>query len=465
MLNLLQIPKKIGELMYEQLVAEYLAFELPPFVSRKAVIESLPVPARRDLITAIIGVRRCGKTFHLFQLMDALARSGVPRELMLYFPFDDDRLGELDELTASRVLDAYYALVPQAQHGCYLFFDEVQDVPGWASFARRVAEQNDVTLVLTGSSSMLLSLDIPTKLRGRSLATEVWPLSFAEFCSFQGVRVAPCGPARTPHEETALSQAFRGYLDVGGFPAVQHMGTTGRVRLLQAYADEIVTKDVLERFGSASFRAGRRLALAALRSTGLKFSVNKQINAMRSAGISISSESAYALLDDFQDAHLTFKVADYSRSLADNPKAAYKLYSVDQGLSLAVAPANHVDLGQRLETAVFMELRRRYGGNRDQVVARYSSAACPEVDFVVGDVLLAEEYELIQVAAESGSSRPGEGSARSAKYQSEVGNLERAIVETGLTSSTLVTLSEEDEVVTGAGSVRVVPAWKWFLEA
>lgn len=449
--------------MYEELVAEYLAFELPPYVRRKDMIGALPAPQRRNLITAIIGVRRCGKTFQLFQAMDDLMRSGVPRELIFYFPFDDDRLGELDELTASRVLDAYYALVPRAASGCYLFFDEVQDVPNWASFARRVAEQNDVTLLLTGSSSKLLSLDIPTKLRGRSLATEVWPLDFAEFCSFHGRDARPSGPVFTEREGSAFCLAFRSYLDVGGFPAVQGMSPIDRVRLLQAYADEIVTKDVLERFGNASFRAGRRLALAALRSTGLKFSVNKQLNAMRSSGISISSESAYALLDDFQDAHLAFKVADYTRSLADNPKSSYKLYSVDQGLSLAVAPSGHVDLGQRLETAVFMELKRRHGGSRDRMIARYSSPACPEVDFVVGDVLLAEEYELVQVAVESGGSRTGEGGVRSAKWRSEVGNLERAMRETGLATSTLVTLSEEGEVVTPAGTVRLVPAWKWFL--
>ena len=450
--------------MYEQLVAEYLAYELPPYVVRRGAVGQLPTPRKRNLITTIIGVRRCGKTFYLFQLMDELMRAGVSRELMLYFPFDDDRLGELDALTASRVLDAYYAMVPQAAQGCYLFLDEVQDVPNWASFARRVAEQYDVTLVLTGSSSKLLSLDIPTKLRGRSLATEVWPLDFAEFCSFHDVAVAPFSPALTTREAEALSLAFRDYLDVGGFPAVQGMGATERVRLLQAYADEIVTKDVLERFGSASFRAGRRLALAALRSTGLKFSVNRQVNAMRSAGVSISSESAYSLLDDFQDAHLAFKVADYSRSISDNPKAAYKLYSVDQGLSLSVAPASHVDLGQRFETAVFMELKRRSCGNRDRVVARYSSPACPEVDFVVGDVLLAAEYELVQVAVDSGASRMAAEGAPSRKYRSEVGNLERAMAETGLATSTLVTLSEEGEVATPAGTVRVVPAWKWFLD-
>ena len=449
--------------MYESLVAEYLRYELPPYVPRKRLSVALPAPRQRNTITSIIGVRRCGKTFHLFQLMDELEKAGVPRELMLYFPFDDDRLGEPDALTASRVLDAYYALVPAAEEGCYLFFDEIQEIPNWDSFVRRVAEQNRTTLVLTGSSSRLLSTDIPTKLRGRSIAAEVWPLDFREFCDFNGVAVRSVNGAFAPRGAAALSRAFLSYLDKGGFPAVQALDPTTRARMLQAYADEIVTKDVLERFGSASFRAGRRLALSALRSTGLKFSVNKQVIAMRSAGISLSNEAAYALLDDFEDAHLAFKVADYSLSIRDNPKAACKLYSVDQGLSLAVAPASHVDLGQRLETAVFVELKRRYGENRDRVIARYSSAQCPEADFVVGDVLLSAEYELIQVAAESGLARNEAGGMPAAKFRSEVGNLEKAMGEAGLTSSFLITLDEEEDVSTQSGTVHIVPAWKWFL--
>lgn len=448
--------------MYESLVAEYLDYELPEYVPRSSILKQLPRPKQRNIITTLIGVRRCGKTFHLFQAMTELMRLGVPRHKLFYFPFDDDRLGNSDDQTASHVLDAYYALVPDASDGCYLFFDEIQDVPNWDAFARRVSEQYNVTMVLTGSSSKLLSSDIPTRLRGRSLSHEIWPLSFSEFCAFSRIDAEGIDGVHDSRSAAALARAFNRYLDVGGFPAVQEMDTTTRSRILQAYADEIMTKDVLERFGNASYRAGRRLALSVLRSTGLSFSVNKQIKAMRSAGISISSESAYSLLDDFADAHLAFKVSDYSLSVRDNPKSVYKVYAVDQGMSLAVAPANHVDVGQRLETAVYIELKRRYGLNRDQVIARYHSAACPEVDFVVGDVMLDSEYELIQVAVDSGARRGGEQEV-SAKYRSEVGNLEKAMAETSLTSSVLITFDEEDEISVGAGTVHLVPAWKWFL--
>ena len=451
--------------MYEELVAEYLAYEVPSFIERRGGIAELPAPRERNLIYSVIGVRRCGKTFYLFQLMRKLLERGMNRRQVLYFPFDDDRLGDIDGETGSRVLDAYFKLVPEALEGCYLFFDEIQDLPNWEAFVRRAAEQHRATVVVTGSSAKLLSTDIPTRLRGRSLPIEMWPLDFAEFCRFNGYEAAGAPGAYSRRMAGELSRAFSDYLDRGGFPAAQALDATTRVQLLQAYADEVVTKDVLERFGNASFRAGRRFALSALRSTALKFSVNRQVNTMRSAGISISSESAYALLDDLEDAHLAFKVADYSLSIKDNPKSSYKVYSVDPGLSLAVAPANHVDLGQRLETAVFLELKRRHGGNRENVIARYSGPKCPEVDFVVGDVMLDAEYELVQASVESGVARSGADGAASAKFRSEVGNLAAAMGETGLRDSILVTLDEREDIPVDSGTVHVVPAWDWFLRA
>lgn len=448
--------------MYESLVAEYLDYDLPSYVPRHALLRELPSPARRNIIHSLIGVRRCGKTFYLFQLMDELRKAGVPSQRMLYFPFDDDRLEPMASDTAARVLDAYYKLVPDAREGCYLFLDEIQEAPNWDAFVRRVAEQENATLVITGSSSKLLSTDIPTKLRGRSLACDMWPLSFAEYCDYWKVEYKGPG-SQAGFEQGKLQAALERYLDCGGFPAVQQLSALDRVRMLQAYADEILTKDVLERFETTSYRVGRRFARSALRSTGLKFSVNKQINSLRSAGLSVSNDAAYALLDDFEDAHLIFKVADYARTIRDNPKASYKVYAVDPGLSAAVAPASHVDLGQRLETAVYIELKRRYGALRDNVIARYTSRACPEVDFVVGDILLEAEHELIQVAVDSGRDREGNCSP-SDKWRSELGNLERAMGETGLTLSTLVTFDERDEVKVSTGIVELLPAREWLLQ-
>lgn len=450
------------------LIAEYLDFTVPEYIPRDSATMDVPKPARNNVIYTITGVRRCGKTYAMYQLMDRLIASGVPRTRLFHFSFDDERIMPFTDHTLTDLLDAYYRMVPEALGGCYLLFDEIQEAPYWTNFIRRVAEQHNVTVVLTGSSSKLLSSDIPTNLRGRSLSREMWPLSFEEYCRFHDVSTASTAGEYPAAVRGPLRNAFDDYLTVGGFPAVQGMATLDRMRMLQGYADEIVIKDVLERFGTTSLRVATRFSRNALRSTGLKFSVNAQIRSLRSMQVPVSGGKLYDLLDDFEDAHLLFKVGDFMFSIKDNPKAASKVYAVDPGLSLAVAPANHLDVGQRLETAVFVELKRRYGGNRANAIASYSAANCPEVDFVVGDSATDDPYQLIQVAAATGIDTTYvvdfAAASLSDKFRSEIGNLAAAMANTGLDHGTLISLDEEGRVEVPSGFIDVVPAWRWFLQ-
>lgn len=449
------------------LIAEYLDFAIPEYTARASAVIGVPAPARNNVIYAITGVRRCGKTYAMYQLMDRLIAAGVPRNRILHFSFDDDRIMPFSDHTLADLLDEYYRMVPDALDGCYLLFDEIQEAPYWTNFVRRVAEQHNVTIVLTGSSSKLLSSDIPTNFRGRSLSREMWPLSFREYCLFHNIDTSDVGGECPPNVRRPLQTAFERYLDVGGFPAVQHLPTLDRMRLLQGYADEIVAKDVLERFETTSLRVAMRFSRTALRSTGLKFSVNAQVKALRGMQVPVSSGKLYDLLDDFEDAHLLFKVGDFTLSIKENPRSSSKVYAVDPGLSLAVAPANHMDIGQGLDTAVFVELKRRYGDNRSNVIASYSAANCSEVDFVVGDEATSEPYQLIQVAANTGIEATTivdfAGRDLSDKFRSEIGNLSAAMDNTGMRSGTLISLEEEGQVTVPSGVIDVVPAWKWFL--
>lgn len=243
---------------------------------------------------------------------------------------------------------------------------------------------------------------------------------------------------------------------------MQGLEKTLRMQLLQAYQAEIVTKDVVERFETTSLRVAGRFARNTVRSTGMTFSVNAQLKEIRKAGMSVSSENLYALLDDLEDSHLLFKVSNYEHSIKENPKSAYKVYAVDPGLALAVAPASHLDIGQRLETAVYVELKRRYGTDRMRVISSYSGPDCPECDFIVGDVMLEEQYQLIQVVAKLADEGNPEQTKK--RLKRELGNLDAAMRNTNLPESTVITLYEEAERRTEHGMVHIVPAWKWFAE-
>lgn len=445
--------------MYESVISEYLDFTLPQYVPRKDCKLSLQQPAQNNLISVVVGVRRSGKTFYLYQLMNDLLSKGVPKDHIFHLSLDDDRFRPYKEHMLATVFDEYLALVPTAREGCYLFLDEIQDVPQWESFIRRIQEQYPVTIVLTGSSSKLLSKDIPTLLRGRALTYEIWPLSFREYLAFHDIAIPQNLSRLTKTDALRLKNEFATYLEVGGFPGVQFLDALSRTKMLQAYAEQIVAKDIVERFETASIRLAERFSINALRSTGMVFSVNKEVKQMRGAGLSGNAAKLYGLLDDFEDASLIFHISNYHLSIKENPKAAYKVYSVDSGLSLAVASASHLDLGQRLETAVFIELKRRLQGMRDRVISRYATPTCPEVDFLVGDVGLAKGYELLQVSAADALNELSEK-----RRAAELGNLETAMRETKLEESWLVTLDELANIAVSSGTIHVVPAWHFMLD-
>lgn len=445
--------------MYESIILEYLDLPIPTYIERDDIGLELDKPARNNPVRVIVGVRRCGKTYYLYQLMNELLQNGCNKDLILHLSFDDDRFRPYPEHLLANILDEYFALVPEAKNGCYLFLDEIQDVPDWESFIRRTSEQYPVSIVLTGSSSKLLSRDIPTLLRGRALSYDMWPLSFKEYLRFHEIPLPRRKGYITKQDDLRLKKAFEDYLDRGGFPGVQHMTTLDRIRMLQSYADQIVVKDIVERFESAPLRVAERFATNALRSTGLIFSVNKELKRMRSAGLPGNSLKLYALLDDLQDANLIFHITNYELSIKDNPKSAYKVYSVDSGLSLSVAPASHVDIGQRLETAVFVELKRRSSGLRDRAITSYSGTNCPEVDFLIGDIQFETEHQLLQVAVDLGTN-----DLSGKKRRSEVGNLEIAMGQTGSNEGWMITLSSQEEIETPNGTIHVIPAWRWMLE-
>lgn len=443
---------------YATLVRERLTEPLAQPVPRREIIRQLPAPAVFNLVHIITGMRRCGKTFYLFQLMQALLKNGVPRERMLYFDFSDDRLKPMAPDTMDQVVNEYWRQVPEARSdGCYLFLDEVQEVDEWQGFCQRVAEHERVTLVITGSSSKVSSSEIASSFRGRSHAHEMWPLSFAEYCRFHGIETPdPAQSAFSPQETTRFEAAYDDYLVWGGFPGIQRQLREDRIELLQGYVRDVVARDVAERSGREDIRLAMQLALFAIRNTGCDLSVNELSNALTEAGHKAYWEKTDRLLSLLKKAYLIHYLHEYATGL--KPKASVpKVYAEDQGLVYAVSRANQQDVGKRLETAVYIELRRRNAGKRTDTITSLTlpTERREKVDFLVGDALGIEPYALYQVSADM--SLPKTRSR-------EVSSLETGMRFAHLERGTVITLRESSSISSAEGPIDVVPAWRWSLE-
>lgn len=435
--------------MLEDLVADAQSRPIPAYTPRDLALSASPGQAR-----VLIGMRRVGKTFACFQEMDRLVRDGVDRRRLLYLNLEDDRLGALSPDSLGSLLETFYRMHPPARaEGAFLFLDEIQAVPGWARFARRVLDTERVLLHVTGSSAKLLSTEVATEFRGRGFAVDVWPFSFAEYARHAGVTAA-----EAPHpgsvERSTLEALFFRYLRTGGFPAVVGLDERERVQTLQDYFELVVVRDTVERHRLANIPAVRALLLTLVQSSGRLFTVNKTYHDLRSRGVDVGKDLLHALVGHASDAYLAFTVGRFSRSARERAVRPRKVYAVDPGLASALSLATTRDIGVRLETAVYLELRRRLGRAREGAISYYTTSEGHEVDFVVGDAEQGETASILQVSADL-TDPP--------TRHRELLAVGEGMRELRLNTATLVTLTESGTVPVPDGTVHIVPAWRWML--
>lgn len=443
---------------YPALVREMREYQFPQPIRRTPVIEALPEPAMFNLVHILTGMRRSGKTFHLFQLINNLLDNGVPRERIFYFNFADDRLQPMPEDALDQVITELWRQCPRSrEQGAYLFLDEVQEASRWQGVCQRLAEHERVTLVITGSSSKLSSEEISTSFRGRSYSHEVLPLSFREYCAFHGLDVPEAGTdSFSPRTRTAMESAFDRYLIEGGFPGVQQLSETGRIDMLQSYMRDVVARDVAERLGRGDIALANQIALYTLRNTGCELSINKLTAQLAQVGYKLYWNKARRILDLLEQAFLCYELNEYTTSLKPDSTTVPKLYAEDPGLTYAVSRANQQDIGKRLETAVYLELRRRQSGRRTDSITSLTlpTAKQEKIDFLVGDALGMEPYAAIQVTMDMTAPRT---------KKRETCALEQTMRRMPDVNATIITLREEGTIPTDDGIIHVVPAWRWAL--
>lgn len=446
-------------------IQDFFDMGIPSVFERDLDLGSLQPPARGNLATVVTGIRRCGKTYRLFQEMHRVVAAGYNQECILYFNFEDERLKPYTPQLLSKVLDTFYAMRPAAKkNGAFLFFDEIQEVPEWGMFLRRVIDTQNVTLYVTGSSSKMLSTGLASEFRGRSLSRELFPMSFSEFVRFNGVEV-PAAREKTGQRvygstlAAQLKNLLPQYLERGGFISVQMLSSVDRVSLLQEYAYRTVNMDVVERYGVRNQLVATQFLTRCLASSGRELSVNKLVAQFKSAGVSTSRATLASLLSYYQEAYLVFELNEFSRALAQNPRSASKVYAIDPGMLMAFSPSASRDQAQRLETAVFAKLRRVNASPRQGVLSRLllteQANARHEVDFVLGDPLMGEAYQLVQVTWDMTDEKT---------RHREIAGIEAGMKALNMNEGWIVTMNEEAEEPTESGVVHIVPAWKWLLD-
>lgn len=361
--NLIKI--LLGE-FYEKLT------KLDDLVVRDAVFYNAP-----GKINVAIGMRRTGKTYFAYQHILKLLKNDIAKSSILFINFEDDRLLPLNQEKLANLVETFYALYPENhEKKCYLFFDEIQNIDGWPLVIRRLHDSKDVEIYLTGSSAKLLSKEIATGLRGRSLAVEIWPYSFNEFMRAKKIQIDRSLFGKKTHD--TLAQAFNTYMSIGGFPEVASFSSDIRQKVLQEYVDVVIYRDVIERYNIQHPRIIKYMMLAMIQNIGKPFSINKFYNDLKSQGYAIGKDALYEYADHIEDAYMAFSAPLYTTSIRKVQTTSKKIYAIDPGLVRGLTLNYESDFGRLFENIVYLDLRRL-----GYQVHYYVTAAGNEVDFLV----------------------------------------------------------------------------------
>jgi len=398
------------------ILKEFHDLSVPDLIERDQKVDLSLLRSPIKKIITIIGPRRAGKTYFLFQTIKKLLAEGVAITDLVYMDFEDERL------------------LPMRS----------EDLSGWDHFIRRLNDRG-FNIFLSGSNSRMLGHEIATALRGRTLTYEIFPFSFREFLAANDIVIEE----NTLYGQTRhrIRQLYEEYLFSGGYPElafIQEKGTKSRI--LQDYFNTIFYRDLAERYRIKNSELLRQWLQILMTNIASTISYHKVENDFKSRGMKLSRTTLSAYARYVEDIFFGFFVELYSESARKRQINPKKFYLIDQGLHNYLTLKFSENKGRLLENIVFLELRRR-GFH----IFYYKTASGHEVDFLLQDN---GEWKLIQVCHDL---------SHIETFTREKKALISGLRELNLRSGIIVSQDEKREERISGYTVKIVPVWEWLL--
>lgn len=384
----------------------------------------------------LVGVRRAGKSFMLYQQIQENLRNGITWDSMLYINFEDERLIGMTAQELNLILEVHGMMSAQRP---MLFLDEIQNIDGWEKFARRLADSK-YRVYITGSNAKMLSSDVATTLGGRYIVRHIMPYSFSEYLSANGVPFDDQSVSTTSGRAD-VQRYFAEYFRFGGFPEGARLAS--KRDYLNSVYQKIFVGDIATRNKIDNLFSLRILFRKMAESVKQPTSFTRLANIIASTGAKLGKATLINYMEYAKEAFLIYpikNIADNLTSRETNPK----YYFVDNGIISILALDADTSL---LENMVALELIRRYG--TDERVFFFNRNV--EVDFYVPDEALA-----IQV---SYNPRKTDDT-----WQRESGALIKLGKMLDCRRRLILSYDVEETVEVGGNVIEVVPVWKWMIK-
>ncbi len=398
-------------------------------IIEREVQRSINVSETKQVLV-VSGVRRCGKSILAHLLLKGLKYA--------YINFDDERLEGIKTQELNKIVEAFYQLYGDVK---FMVFDEIQNIAKWQLFITRL--QGSKKIIVTGSNSKLLSGEFATRLTGRHIDVTLFPFSFQEFLTFNGVKY----DIYLTRDIAKIKTCLRDYLIGGGFPEGKEK------EHIRSIYNDVITKDILLRYNikfRAAFKEFARLLISNFSNEITYSSLKKAINVK-----SVHTIKNY--LDMLAETFLVFSLPKFSFKLKEQTKEPKKVYVVDNGIINILGFRFSENRGKLYENTVFMELKRMQSFNRSLELYYYKDIQGHEVDFVVKEGTTIKQ--LIQVCYDIENENTRKREIRALLHASKE-----------LKCRTLLVITHDFEAEEDAEwfgvkrKILFLPLWKWLLK-
>lgn len=372
--------------------------------------ELVNIPVADSFATIITGIRRCGKSTLLLQLLRRDYQNAI------YLNFDDIRLSGFETTDLTRLHREI-----EKREIKVLFFDEIQIVESWEKYINQLLREG-YKVFITGSNASMLSIELGTHLTGRHLSMELFPFSYSEFIKFKELKDG----------ENAVIE----YLKRGGIPEYLK---TGISVVLNTLVDDILMRDIAVRHSVRDITSLRQLTTFLITNIGNLVSANKLVGMF-----DIKSPATFLEYFSFlKDAYLLEFVPMFSHSLKVQVRNPKKVYVMDMGLYTENSISTSDNMGRRLENLIFLHLRRKH----KQIFYYKDKGEC---DFIVMEKNVVKEA--IQVCL----------TINDENFDREYNGLLGAMQSFGLKEGSIVTLNQSDIFEKDGIRIRMIPACDFF---
>jgi len=412
--------------MNKILLADLIEDQRARFLERECGIErdvAFQKWLNHDRVIVISGVRRCGKSTLMRQF-------AATQPDFHYLNFDDERLLEFSVTDFDQLVQCFHERSPSR----LLLLDEIQNIPAWERFVRRVHDDN-YKVVITGSNAHLLSAELGTHLTGRYLKFELFPFSFNEFLRSSEVDAT----GRTTEDKARIFSAYNDYLALGGFP---EFFKTRSIEILQQTYEDIIFRDIITRYGLRDVKGFQGLAHY------LYTNFTSEMNYMRLQKLLnfSSPASVRKYIGYLEQAYLLCEIKRFDYSLKKQHVSGKKIYAIDNAMRNAISFKFSMDRGRLLENLIYLELRRT---GQDVYFFRENN----ECDFIVCND---KETLCIQVTQNLGLENK----------QREVAGLAEALSVVRNGRGLIITESQDEDIILPSGDkIQVLPAWRWLVQS